>query len=146
MNGEQDNCIVHGTRYKPGEQDELLLLLSIDICIHTAHALFPKGQQRHLRYSSETSKFYQKYLATRNTADLTGGKPIAVWSQQRRALDFRISRQCRPKQSFQTPKWWLDMVWQCFKSTLRILMMILHSDSRLNKFLLRRKYWFRNEK
>jgi hypothetical protein len=24
---------------------------------------------------------------------------------QRRALDFRISRQCRPKQSFQTPKW-----------------------------------------
>jgi hypothetical protein len=33
------------------------------------------------RYSSETPTFYQNDLAMRNTAGLTGGKPIAVWSQ-----------------------------------------------------------------
>jgi hypothetical protein len=26
--------------------------------IHTIHALFPKGQQRHIRYSSESPLFY----------------------------------------------------------------------------------------
>jgi hypothetical protein len=36
---------------------------------------------RHLKYSSETPTFYQNDFATRNTADETGGKPIAVWSQ-----------------------------------------------------------------
>jgi hypothetical protein len=45
---------------------------------HTARALFPKGQQRHLRYSSEKSTFYQNYSAMRNTIDVIGGKPIAV--------------------------------------------------------------------
>jgi hypothetical protein len=35
----------------------------------------------HLRYSSETPTFYQNYLAMSNTADVRGGKPIAVWSQ-----------------------------------------------------------------
>jgi hypothetical protein len=49
--------------------------------IHTTHALSLKGQQRHLRYPSETPTFYQNYLAIRNTADVTGGKPIAVRSQ-----------------------------------------------------------------
>jgi hypothetical protein len=49
--------------------------------IHTTHALSPKGYQRHLRYSSETPKFYQNYLAISNTADVTDGKAIAVWSQ-----------------------------------------------------------------
>jgi hypothetical protein len=34
--------------------------------------------QRHLRYSFETPKFYQNYLAINFTADVTGGKPIAV--------------------------------------------------------------------
>jgi hypothetical protein len=29
----------------------------------TAHALSPKGQQGHLRHSSETFTFYQNYLA-----------------------------------------------------------------------------------
>jgi hypothetical protein len=33
------------------------------------------------RYSSERHKFYKNYLAMRDTADVTGGKPIAVWSQ-----------------------------------------------------------------
>jgi hypothetical protein len=44
--------------------------------------LYPrKGQQRHLRYSSEMPTFYHNYSAMSNTADVTGGKPIAVWSQ-----------------------------------------------------------------
>jgi hypothetical protein len=34
--------------------------------------------QRRLRYSSETPTFYQNDLAMRNTADVKGGKPIAV--------------------------------------------------------------------
>jgi hypothetical protein len=47
--------------------------------IHTYHSrLIPKGR---LRYSSETLTFYQNDLAMRNTADVTGGKPIAVWLQ-----------------------------------------------------------------
>jgi hypothetical protein len=32
-------------------------------------------------YYSETATFYQNYLALTNTADVTGGKPIAVRSQ-----------------------------------------------------------------
>jgi hypothetical protein len=39
------------------------------------------SEQRHLRYSSETPTFYQIYLTMTNTSDVTGGKPIAVWSQ-----------------------------------------------------------------
>jgi hypothetical protein len=38
----------------------------------------PKGYQRRLRYSSMTPTFHQNDLAMRNTADVTGGKPIAV--------------------------------------------------------------------
>jgi hypothetical protein len=38
-------------------------------------------KQRRLKYSSETPTFYQNYLAMRNTADVTGGKAIAVWLQ-----------------------------------------------------------------
>jgi fermentation-respiration switch protein FrsA (DUF1100 family) len=34
---------------------------------------------RHVGYSFET--FYQNYLAMMDTADVTGGKPIAVWWQ-----------------------------------------------------------------
>jgi hypothetical protein len=49
--------------------------------IHTTHALSPNGEERHLRYSSEKPTFYQNYLAMSNTADVTGGKPIAVYSQ-----------------------------------------------------------------
>jgi hypothetical protein len=32
-------------------------------------------------HSSETPTFYHNYLGMSNTADVTGGKPIAVWSQ-----------------------------------------------------------------
>jgi hypothetical protein len=32
-------------------------------------------------YSSEMSTFYQNDLPMRNTADVTGGTPIDVWSQ-----------------------------------------------------------------
>jgi hypothetical protein len=49
--------------------------------IHTTHAQSPKGWQKHLRYFSDTPTFYQNYLAMSNTADVTGGKSIAVWSQ-----------------------------------------------------------------
>jgi hypothetical protein len=42
------------------------------IYIHTYHSRFiPEGV-------AETPTFYQNYLATRNTADVKGGKPIAV--------------------------------------------------------------------
>jgi hypothetical protein len=44
---------------------------------HTTHVPTPKGQQRHLRYSSETT-FYQNHSTMRNTADVSGGKLIAV--------------------------------------------------------------------
>jgi hypothetical protein len=41
--------------------------------LHTYHSRsIPKGEQRHLKYSSETPTFYQNYLAIRNTADVTG--------------------------------------------------------------------------
>jgi hypothetical protein len=33
--------------------------------IHTTHALFLKGQQKHLRYFSEMPTFYQNYLVMR---------------------------------------------------------------------------------
>jgi hypothetical protein len=50
--------------------------------IHTYHSRFiPKGYKRHLRYFSETPTLYQNYLVMRNTADVRGSKPIAVWSQ-----------------------------------------------------------------
>jgi hypothetical protein len=49
--------------------------------VHTTHAWFPMGQKRYLRYSSKTPTFYQNDLAIRNTAGMTCGKPIIVWSQ-----------------------------------------------------------------
>jgi hypothetical protein len=42
--------------------------------IHTTHAL----SSRHLRRSSETSTFYQSYLAMMNTADVIGGNAGGV--------------------------------------------------------------------
>jgi hypothetical protein len=48
--------------------------------IHTTHAL-SQAEQRHLRYRSGMPTFYQNYLPVRNTAGVTSGKPIAVWSQ-----------------------------------------------------------------
>jgi hypothetical protein len=45
--------------------------------IHSTHAF----TQRYLRYSSETPTFYQNELAVKNTADVTGGKAIAVLLQ-----------------------------------------------------------------
>jgi hypothetical protein len=45
------------------------------------HTTPPKGWQRHLIYSSEMSSFYHNYLAMKNTAEVTSGMPIAVWSQ-----------------------------------------------------------------
>jgi hypothetical protein len=32
-------------------------------------------------YSPDTPTFYQNYLAMSSTVDVTGGKPVAVWSQ-----------------------------------------------------------------
>jgi hypothetical protein len=49
-------------------------------CTDTTHVLSPKGWQRYLRYSFETPTFYQNYLAMMNTADLIGGKAIAVYN------------------------------------------------------------------
>jgi hypothetical protein len=60
---EQDKCLNH-----------VHLFLTY---IHPTHALSPKGQQRYLRYSSETPTFYHN----KNTADVTDGKSIAVLLQ-----------------------------------------------------------------
>jgi hypothetical protein len=50
--------------------------------IHTYHSRFtPEGQQRYLRYFSETPSFYQNQFAMWNTADVTNGKPTAVFLQ-----------------------------------------------------------------
>jgi hypothetical protein len=47
--------------------------------IHTYHSrLIPEEVAEASRYSSETPEFYQNYLAMSNTAEVTGGKPIAV--------------------------------------------------------------------
>jgi hypothetical protein len=42
------------------------------------YILLRKGYERHLRFSSETYTFYQNDVAMRNTADVKGGKSIAV--------------------------------------------------------------------
>jgi hypothetical protein len=39
-----------------------------------------RASRGRLRYFSETPTFYQNDLTMRNTADVTGGKPITVWS------------------------------------------------------------------
>jgi hypothetical protein len=58
------------------------LVALVETLIHTYHSRFiPEGVAEAWRYCSETPMFYQNYLAVRNTADVTGGKPIAVWSQ-----------------------------------------------------------------
>jgi hypothetical protein len=47
------------------------------LTIHTYHS-----KQRHVRYSSATTPtFYQTVIGMRNTADMTGVKPIAVLPQ-----------------------------------------------------------------
>jgi hypothetical protein len=57
----------------------IILQPYIHTYLHATHALYPKGQQKHFTYSLNT--FHQNYLAISNTADMTDGKPIAVWSQ-----------------------------------------------------------------
>jgi hypothetical protein len=44
--------------------------------IHTTHTLLLK--QKHPRHSSEVPAFYQNELTMKNTANMAGGKPIAV--------------------------------------------------------------------
>jgi hypothetical protein len=59
-----------------------ILILKKSLYIHTYYSRFiPEGQQRHLRYSSKMPTFYQNYFALRNTTDVTGSNPVAVWSQ-----------------------------------------------------------------
>jgi hypothetical protein len=69
--------------YRQLQREHVLLPIIIHILepltiIHTyiPHTLYP-GQGL-LRHSSEMPTFYQNYLAMRNTADVTGGKPITV--------------------------------------------------------------------
>jgi hypothetical protein len=40
--------------------------------------LYPRRGSRGISDIAPTPTFYQNYLAVRNTADVTGGKPIAV--------------------------------------------------------------------
>jgi hypothetical protein len=54
------------------------------VTIHTyiPLTLYPRrGSRGILDITHPPPTFYQNYLAMRNTADVTGGKPIAVWSQ-----------------------------------------------------------------
>jgi hypothetical protein len=44
--------------------------------------LYPRRGSRDI-----SAEFYQNYLAVSNTADVTGGKPIAVWSQSILGVD-----------------------------------------------------------
>jgi hypothetical protein len=57
-----------------------ILCIYIHTYIHTTHA-YLRGGSRGIRYSFETPTFYQNLLAMKNTADFTGGKPIAVLLQ-----------------------------------------------------------------
>jgi hypothetical protein len=57
--------------------EKVILIYTELIIIDTYIPFTPKGQQRLLRYCSETPPFYHNYLAVRNTADVCG-KPIAV--------------------------------------------------------------------
>jgi fermentation-respiration switch protein FrsA (DUF1100 family) len=61
---------------------EVTIKLRFMIALFIIHTYMPLTlyPRRHLRYSSETPTSYQNYLAIRNTADVTDGKPIAVWS------------------------------------------------------------------
>jgi hypothetical protein len=50
--------------------------------IHAYHSRFiPEGVAEATQIFFETPTFYRNYLAIRNTADVAGGEPIAVWSQ-----------------------------------------------------------------
>jgi hypothetical protein len=60
------------------DKDSAIIFTTGHLLDVNPHALFPKGLQRRLRYSSETPTFFQNYLAMRNTADVTGGNSIAV--------------------------------------------------------------------
>jgi hypothetical protein len=48
--------------------------------LHTYHSRFILKGVAEASQIFETPTFYQNYFAMRNTADVTGGKPIAVWS------------------------------------------------------------------
>jgi hypothetical protein len=58
----------------------IVMFLLRTICMCVCEDTY-KGWQRPLRYSSKTPTFYQNDFAMRNTADVTGGQPIAVWLQ-----------------------------------------------------------------
>jgi hypothetical protein len=64
--------------------------------IHATYALSPKGSRgvsdippRRPR-NKGTPTFYQNYLAMSNTADVTGGKPLAVLSQSITGVIIRL--------------------------------------------------------
>jgi hypothetical protein len=46
-----------------------------------ALSLYPRRCNGGIRYSPEATTFYQNELNMRDIADVTGGKPIAVWLQ-----------------------------------------------------------------
>jgi hypothetical protein len=74
---EKIECFKDLSTYRERQREATLFY----IMLHTTPALSPKEQQRHLRYSSGMLTFYQNYLLTRNTLNVTGGKPNGVWSQ-----------------------------------------------------------------
>jgi hypothetical protein len=67
------------TGFRIGPVSEWFSISMGILYIPTYHSPFiPEGYQRNLRYFSKKPTFYQYYLAMSNTADMTGGKPIAV--------------------------------------------------------------------
>jgi hypothetical protein len=64
-----------GTRLKP------LLRKNYGLSNYIKHITCNIPLTLYPRYSSETPTFYQNDLAVKNTADVTGGKPIAILLQ-----------------------------------------------------------------
>jgi hypothetical protein len=75
---------VNDVEKQSARPDLFAIVISCNKYIHTTRALSLKGYQRHLRYSSDIpprrlATFYQNTSAVRNTAEVTGGNPIAVY-------------------------------------------------------------------
>jgi MFS family permease len=58
----------------------LALPFVVSYCSYTyiPLTLYPRRGSRGIRYSSDMPTFYHNYSAMSNTADITGGRPIAV--------------------------------------------------------------------
>jgi hypothetical protein len=88
------NMLYRPTLWDKGRKKKKLTVLFIEIALwlttvsiiinkdcNAIYTYIPLTLYHHLRCSTETPMFYKNYLAMSNTADVTGGKLIAVWLQ-----------------------------------------------------------------